>query len=104
MGRTFGFLFALVALAAGGIGFISLSEATFGVGVIALGLMAGIFARLFQASAHHDEIEALLIQQRNHLELASKASAESAAQLLASTKAQTRILSETKDSSELPTP
>jgi hypothetical protein len=46
----------LIALLAAGIGFISLSEATMGVGMIAVACLLAIIARIMQATAFHTEI------------------------------------------------
>jgi hypothetical protein len=53
------FLFVLAFLA-GVIGLFLLSEATVGVGIIALGCLAGILTRILQADRHQDEILPLL--------------------------------------------
>lgn len=45
-------LFVLAAIVLGGFGVLSLSEATLGVGLLAAACLAGILARLAQASAH----------------------------------------------------
>lgn len=43
---------SLVALVAGAIGVLLLTQATMGVGIIALGCLAGILARIIQAGDH----------------------------------------------------
>lgn len=43
----------VIAILAVAIGVLSLSQATMGVGVIAIGCFIGIFARLAQASEHN---------------------------------------------------
>ena len=48
-----GIIFGLIALLLAGCGVALLSEATFGVGLIAIGAICAIFARLAQADAHH---------------------------------------------------
>ena len=45
-------LLTVLAVIAGAIGVFSLSQATTGVGVIALGCLFGILARLAQAESH----------------------------------------------------
>lgn len=42
----------ILAILAGVVGVFSLSQATMGVGIIALGCLLGILARLAQAEAH----------------------------------------------------
>lgn len=44
----------LLALLAGLIGFVLLTDATTGVGIIALGCLAGILARIIQAKQQQD--------------------------------------------------
>ena len=55
----FALLLAL-AIIAGIVGFFLLSQATMGVGVVALACLAGILARIAQAGAQHTEICRLL--------------------------------------------
>lgn len=53
--RVFGWISGIAALLALGLGALSLSNATLGVGGIAVGCWLLIATRIFQASAHHDE-------------------------------------------------
>ncbi len=46
----------LIAILMAGIGFLFLSDATTGVGIIGLAALMGIFARLAQANKHHNEL------------------------------------------------
>ena len=48
-------ILALLAMALGTIGFLLLAQATTGVGLIGLACLLAIFARLAQASSHHNE-------------------------------------------------
>jgi len=50
----------LIALGAGGIGALLLSQATMGVGLICGGCLAAVLARVWQAAAHQDELRELL--------------------------------------------
>ena len=50
-----GILLGLAALALAGFGFLMLSQATFGVGLIGIGAICAILARIAQADAHHAE-------------------------------------------------
>ena len=52
------FIFLALLLAVGGA--LSLTNATLGVGLIGLGAVCGILARLIQADAHHKETMRLL--------------------------------------------
>jgi hypothetical protein len=47
-------LLVFAALGIGGFGVLLLSNATFGVGMIGLGCLMAILARMAQASHHHD--------------------------------------------------
>ena len=53
--KVLGALFGLAAMGLAVVGLSLLSNATTGVGVIGLAAIAAIFARLFQADAHHAE-------------------------------------------------
>lgn len=46
----------LGAFLSGVVGFALLSQATMGVGVICLGCLMGILARILQADAHHNTV------------------------------------------------
>lgn len=48
--------FVIISIIGAGIGFLLLSEATLGVGVIALSIWVAILARLGQAAEHHREL------------------------------------------------
>ena len=50
----------LAALGLAGLGVLLLSEATAGVGVLALACVLGILARIFQASQQHRDLKAHL--------------------------------------------
>lgn len=49
-----GFL-VCVALGVAGLGILTLTEATMGVGIIGLACLCGIFARIAQASYHQNQ-------------------------------------------------
>ncbi|MBA4383460.1 MAG: hypothetical protein C0410_01870 [Anaerolinea sp.] len=51
-----GIFLTIVSLIFGVIGFLNLSEATTGVGLIAIGCLFGIVARIAQASKHQKEL------------------------------------------------
>lgn len=57
-------IFVILAICIVGFGALSLSQATAGVGIIAIGCFFGILARLAQASAHHDELKKLIAEPR----------------------------------------
>lgn len=44
-------------------GFIFLSEATTGVGIIALAGVFAVWARIFQAQAHHKDVVELMLRK-----------------------------------------
>ena len=46
----------ILAVLAAVLGTFTLSQATLGVGIIGLGCLAGILARVAQAEAHHSEL------------------------------------------------
>jgi len=46
----------ILALLVGAAGVLSLTKATLGVGLLALACLLAIFARIAQASAHHDKL------------------------------------------------
>jgi hypothetical protein len=46
----------LIALVVAALGFVSLTQATMGVGLIAVACLLGIIARIMQATAFHTEI------------------------------------------------
>lgn len=48
-------LFVLLAMAAAGVGALFLTQATMGVGIIGLALVAAVFARIAQAGKHQEE-------------------------------------------------
>jgi hypothetical protein len=50
----------IIAVVAGLAGAFSLTQATFGVGLICGGCLFGILARVAQASVQHDEVMAML--------------------------------------------
>lgn len=54
----------LLALFGGLVGFLSLSDATTGVGIVCLSCLAAILARIVQAADQHKELTALLQRQR----------------------------------------
>ena len=54
--KLLGAFLTLVAIACGFIGIVFSTQATIGVGLICLGAISGILARLCQADAHHTEI------------------------------------------------
>ena len=56
----------LVVLACLGalVGFVFASQATMGVALLAAACLLAIFARIAQASSHHDELKRLLREQR----------------------------------------
>jgi hypothetical protein len=58
----------ILAIVAVGIGFLELSQATMGVGILAIGCLMGILARIAQASAHHKELTEKLEALRNNIE------------------------------------
>ena len=58
-------LFVFAALALGFLGFISLSEATTGIGFIALGLLCGVLARISQADGQHRAVMGRLAELTN---------------------------------------
>ena len=59
-------LFGLIAVAVGLDGMGSLTQATLGVGTLAGACLLAVFARLFQASAHHSEVmQALRAAQKS---------------------------------------
>lgn len=49
-------LFVLASMIGAVVGFMALSQATFGVGVICLSILAAVWARLVQAHAYHREL------------------------------------------------
>ena len=51
-----GIVFGIIAVLLAGIGLLSLSQATMGVGLIALGCLIGILGRLGQAYYQHEEM------------------------------------------------
>lgn len=55
MSKLFGMLFGIVAFLCGIGGLGSLSQATYGVGLICLGAVFGILARLLQAEVYNKE-------------------------------------------------
>ncbi len=55
-------LLVLLSILAGGAGFIFLSEATMGVGIIGLAALLGIWARIAQADTNHKKLEAKLFE------------------------------------------
>ncbi len=65
MSTLFQFLLILAALGLGFFGFVSLSEATFGVGLIGLACVCGILARISQAAAHQRTVETRLAELTN---------------------------------------
>ncbi len=54
-------LLVILAFVAIGIGLFTLTQATMGVGILAVGCFLAILARIAQASHHHNEIK--LMQQ-----------------------------------------
>ena len=60
---------ALVTLAIllAAIGFVSFSEATRGVGLVALGCLAGILARIAQATQNHTRMQDFLQKELEYL-------------------------------------
>lgn len=50
----------ILAVIVTAIGFGFLSQATMGVGIIAIGCVLGILARIAQANAQHNELKAIL--------------------------------------------
>lgn len=49
-------LLLFLAVVAGGFGLLNLTQATLGAGLIALGCLLGIWARIHQAQAHHRDV------------------------------------------------
>ena len=54
------FILIILSLIAAAVGVFTLSEATFGVGILAVACLLAIYARLAQASIHNKEIKKLL--------------------------------------------
>lgn len=54
----------LAAILIGFGGLSSLTQATLGVGVIGVALLFGIFARLLQAQANHNDLKQFIASQR----------------------------------------
>jgi hypothetical protein len=52
----------ILALIIAGFGMMSLTQATMGVGILAIACLFAIFARIAQASAHQKELKRLLIE------------------------------------------
>jgi hypothetical protein len=58
-------LLVIVAGIATAIGFLSLSQATMGVGILAVACILGVFARIAQANKYqHDLIEAINLREK----------------------------------------
>ena len=55
-------ILAILSIVAGAAGFIFLSEATMGVGIIGIAALLGIWARIAQADANHKKLEAKLFE------------------------------------------
>lgn len=66
----------LLSLIALGIGFIYLSQATMGVGILAIACVLAVFARLAQAEAHQKELKILMGAHDNKTETQNLASAQ----------------------------
>lgn len=58
-------VFILAAILAASVGIFLLSEATMGVGILALACFFGILARIAQADAHHKKLTITLENLRN---------------------------------------
>ena len=58
-------LLILLALIAAGAGTLFLSEATTGVGILAISCFLGILARIAQADAQHKELKKLIAERDN---------------------------------------
>ncbi len=70
--KILGALFGLGAILCALVGLVSLSEATMGVGIVGLGAISGILARLCQADAQHTELQRKLDQVRNETDLVKR--------------------------------
>ena len=62
--RLFSTLCFLASILAGLGGLLFLSQATMGVGIIGFALLLGVFARLLQAQANHNDLRQLILAQR----------------------------------------
>jgi hypothetical protein len=71
-------LLVVLSVVAVGIGFLFLSEATMGVGIIGIAATLGIWARLAQASSNHMEVLAQLESMREMLNKIDNATTYSA--------------------------
>lgn len=58
-------LLVILAFIALGIGLFTLSEATMGVGILAVGCFFAILARIAQASHHHNELKLMQQMHKN---------------------------------------
>lgn len=55
-----GVILLLISMLVGITGFLFLSEATMGVGIIGVAALLGVYARIAQADAHHKKVKRLL--------------------------------------------
>lgn len=63
----------VISVLAVGLGFFSLSEATMGVGIIAIGAILGVYARLAQTDGQNNKLNAQLANLEQQMEIMKQA-------------------------------